>query len=410
MGLELLSIREHIESMNSALYLNTTIDQRDSPGAGVSKHISALDGIRGLAILIVFAHHYGDLSRSSQPVLRLIENLKECGWLGVDLFFALSGFLITGILWESRFDPRRMINFYSRRVLRLFPLYYGVWLLLAVYTAASHLPWLPGYWAYLLYAGNFISTHTIAVGPFLVSQFWSLAVEEQFYLVWPLILWRVKTIGHAAGVLIGLFAASLLIKLGIAFYTGFSGDHLLLFRLLWTHAEPLAMGGLTALAWRTCNRDKLARSAAVVFPVSCAFLVLTGMAFHGLQENSPGPLCLSLPALAFASSSLIVLAIRRDTMAHRIMNHAILRFYGRYSYGFYVYHFLLRGVLRSLLYAPLGVIYLFLCLAALTGLSVLSYHLFELPFLKRKRFFAPKQEPATVPYHQPQLSFDQREV
>src|SRR5579862_4256705 len=98
------------------------------------KHFPALDGLRGVAILTVFLLHYGGGAQSSNPLLSAAGELIKAGWSGVTLFFVLSGFLISGILWDARHTQGWWRNFYMRRTLRIFPLYYGA-LLLVLLTA-----------------------------------------------------------------------------------------------------------------------------------------------------------------------------------------------------------------------------------------------------------------------------------
>ena len=152
----------------------------------------ALDGLRAVAFLMVFGQHYLALA---------------WGWTGVNIFFVLSGFLITGILYDTRADPFRVRNFYIRRTLRIFPLYYGVFLVLLLLTPLLHWHW-NRYWTlWPLYLGNFLrflSPLSLLRGSALeyaadahlssvrlphtelyLGHFWSLCVEEQFYLIWP---------------------------------------------------------------------------------------------------------------------------------------------------------------------------------------------------------------------------------
>jgi peptidoglycan/LPS O-acetylase OafA/YrhL len=170
------------------------------------QRIPALDGIRGLAIALVMFHHftlYGGM-RPDFVLDKVYRHVALVGWVGVDLFFVLSGFLITGILHDSRSDRHYFRNFYMRRTLRIFPLYYGVLaatflvlpLVLDVSGSCRELlrdqAW---YWTYLI---------NVQIGLdywpscFVLGHFWSLAVEEQFYLVWPLLLYLLGRRGMLA--------------------------------------------------------------------------------------------------------------------------------------------------------------------------------------------------------------------
>src|SRR5207249_4391562 len=157
--------------------------------------ISQLDAVRGVAILLVIFHNESGLF----PSLHL-ERLFANGWMGVDLFFVLSGFLITGILVDTKQSAGYFTNFYARRCLRIWPLYYSLIFFMflvvpflrpseahTVFDRSS--PW----WAYPLFLQNFlIPIPSMGTGPLAVT--WSLAIEEQFYLVWP---WVVRYCSHA---------------------------------------------------------------------------------------------------------------------------------------------------------------------------------------------------------------------
>src|SRR5262245_13745 len=170
------------------------------PALGTDR-VPALDGLRGLAILPVMLTHFvsdGDLSPVSK-VDEIVSATLTLGWVGVELFFVLSGFLITGILLDSRGAPHYFRNFYIRRTLRIFPLYYGflaLWLgvlplfykwpndVLKVVSIPVSPVWS---WAYLTNIVQALHDDWRA-GPPYTTHFWSLAIEEQFYLVWPTVV------------------------------------------------------------------------------------------------------------------------------------------------------------------------------------------------------------------------------
>src|SRR6266702_4603992 len=163
------------------------------PAPNLRGHLPVLDGLRGLAVLMVLVFHFVGQMLPTNALERAIVGVTKHGLLGVDLFFVLSGFLITGLLYEARNKPHYLRNFYMRRVLRIFPLYYGV--LALVFFVAPLIPPLRGStldylldrqaWAWL-YAVNVYIAKDGAWSFSYLNHFWSLSVEEHFYLVWPL--------------------------------------------------------------------------------------------------------------------------------------------------------------------------------------------------------------------------------
>src|SRR2546426_3790254 len=166
-------------------------------------HMPALDGLRGFAMLLVFLNHA--IALPLEPATTRIDAAVHviaygAGWTAIDLFFVLSGFLITGILLDTQGQPRWWPNFVVRRVLRIFPLYFGALTVLFVLlprlvhwsepqfdTLQANQTW---YWTYTV---NLLTALTHGRGtPLGTAHFWSLSIEEQFYLIWPLIVWACK--------------------------------------------------------------------------------------------------------------------------------------------------------------------------------------------------------------------------
>src|SRR5208282_2425862 len=149
------------------------------------RKLVALDGVRGLAIVAVMLTH---ISIQQVPLHPLLRGTLALGWSGVDLFFVLSGFLITGILLDTRQCPNYFRSFYARRVLRIFPLYYGFLtfaLLVFPYIVSPDFMPAPSHrWLYVCYVANWLPHAQWHV----LSHFWSLCVEEQFYFIWPLLI------------------------------------------------------------------------------------------------------------------------------------------------------------------------------------------------------------------------------
>jgi peptidoglycan/LPS O-acetylase OafA/YrhL len=370
-------------------------------------HYPALDGVRGVAILLVVVFHFGGLGLSAAAPAKLFAR----GWMGVDLFFVLSGFLITGILLDTKGATNRFLSFYTRRFLRIFPVYYLTLLLwfvllprLTTIPASDTRPELaPWYWLYL---SNWLGADSVR----MLNHFWSLAIEEQFYLVWPTIVFlcRRRTLAAiAVAVLLGALVLRGYLVLGR------SESFQIAYRGTFARADTLVVGALCALAVRTPRVTvfivhswrRLAAAIAggwlVVASLSRGFALET----HVVQTAG-----FSMTALL---SGLIVVgcvlpnsqavgqtAGSGSTLLKRMLSVRLLRRLGKVSYGMYVIHwplFLLSGDLVKriprllafvattpglLAYVAAGVLGTFLC-------AVLSWHLFEKHFLGLKDHFRP---------------------
>ncbi len=310
------------------------------------RRVPSLDGVRGLAVLAVFLFHYGGGTSSRHRWLHLLGQTIHLGWAGVSLFFVLSGFLITGILWDSHGKPGWWKRFYKRRTVRIFPLYYLA-LSLAVIAA---LGWgygrqsLAHVWVYLLYLENVPSLpREAAFSPVLpVYHLWSLAVEEQFYLVWPFLIAWMPTRRQAKRLCVLTIVLSFVYRLA-ALHSGLApgwGDEFLMARM-----GELAAGGWLALALRGSVEEiaRVVSSARWILPATAASLLMliavrTTPALDDPWMETAG--LLLLPALC---GSLIVQAIAGGVI-ERIFRAGWLRWLGTISYGIYVYHILLRPV------------------------------------------------------------------
>ena len=229
-----------------------------------ARHFTSLDGLRGVAFLLVFAHHYGLSANITQPFIRALGWLAGGGWMGVDLFFVLSGFLITGILIDTRDGPHYYRNFYARRALRILPLYYTLLLVLFALTPVWHLKWHWGHLAYVFYLGNFAGlldgtlNHVL---PFItLTHTWSLAVEEQFYLIWPLIVASIASPRRLVRLCFILSGCGLLLR--ILLLLTVPAAHEWSYGQLPTHADGLLLGAVAAVLFR---RYELAGSVALRF-------------------------------------------------------------------------------------------------------------------------------------------------
>ncbi len=257
------------------------------------RHVLAFDGLRGLAVILVLFFHLGAVSFGGHGwLMRWLGNLQLSGWIGVEIFFTLSGFLITRILLQTSRDQHYFRNFYLRRTLRIFPLYYGTLAILGVLALALRLDWNGCLPALLLYVQNFRTGDeglrlalTGKHGPILLAHFWSLAVEEQFYLFWPLLVWllRGRRLFLAGPILIVIVCPLLRVvalREGVAFAP----------LRYWTffHLDTLAWGALGAGVSSFCTApfERVFRiSVLLTGSLGCAAVLI---AEHGrVLERSP---------------------------------------------------------------------------------------------------------------------------
>jgi peptidoglycan/LPS O-acetylase OafA/YrhL len=310
------------------------------------KHLPALDGIRGLAILIIFIFHFGGGAQSSNPLLRSVGLCLQAGWSGVTLFFILSGFLISGILWDSRSTPEWWRNFYMRRTLRIFPLYYGTLFIVFVTAviASKGLFSLSRIWIYAFYLQNIpsLSIRADDVGSYLwLSHFWSLAVEEQFYLLWPFLLTRMKGLEQAKKLCLSIFVLSALFRVAIWYL---AASPLIFSGFLFARAGELAIGAYLAMCFRDpVTWSRLQRFAPAALVVSLVGFLSAGVAGHSLLLNSSFVFLIGLPFVTIFFAALVVLALS-DGAVNRATRASWLRWLGSISYGVYVFHVLLTSV------------------------------------------------------------------
>jgi peptidoglycan/LPS O-acetylase OafA/YrhL len=349
----------------------------------IPKYIPQFDFLRGVAVLMVMLFHASH-DVQSFPMAQYV----SFGWGGVDLFFVLSGFLITGILLETRDQKGYFINFYARRILRIWPLYYALLgimfvaipVLLPRWNAAAMGNAKPA-WAFALFVQNLAIGHLIT-GP--LSPTWSLAIEEQFYFVWPLLIWLLprKSIQRLA---IALIVCSPLLRLGLVL----GHVHVAMYYNTFTRLDGLAVGSFLAIWLPVADPAKVKRWALVALPIAVAAIILM---------EQPWIRCSSISIAAGATVCLSFFLTLRNRF---------VRFTGRISYGLYLMHMAVFGMAtkpelrRHYPHSPVlnDAAYLAVGLVLTYGFASLSWFLFESQILRAKKWFtsSPADERAVAP-------------
>jgi peptidoglycan/LPS O-acetylase OafA/YrhL len=371
--------------------------------AAEPNHKPELDGIRGIALLaVMLSHGGGRYILQTTVVAKLFAYAMVPGWSGVELFFVLSGFLITGILLKSKSAENYFSSFYARRFLRIFPIYYFV--VTVGMLAAHHNFWWNSMMppermrvAYYFYAQNWpiFWNHGAYQTVSLFGHFWSLAVEEQFYLVWPLIIWLLPE-----GWVLCLCTTGLAIALPLRFY------------MVHRYAESLG-----AMVLTTSRMDGLLVGVVLAIllrrgqiPLRWIYLCLgVGTAIIGyiaiFHHRELIATYFYMPTLGITGFSLLsggflALSQHRIVWLRRILDARWLGTVGKYSYGMYIYHVPIYLILEHILETHFGVVfplplgwallYIAFLIAATFLVAKVSYDLVESKILALKIYFRPR--------------------
>jgi len=306
--------------------------------------IPELDGLRGIAILLVVSFHYinNQIAGSTNKMASILAKATGFGWLGVDLFFILSGFLIGGILISNKQSKKYFGTFYIRRLVRIVPNYF---LLLACYgiiwyfgiAAGNH--FLTGnndipYWSYFLMLHNFFMAGVPSMGNDSLSITWSIGVEEQFYLVFPLLVYFIRDKWLPA-LLVCLIVSASIVRAQF--------DHWIpRYVLLPARFDGLAMGFLVAWLHKHGYLMKYRKKLRNLLPWLMVVVILTCGYFYWKYDDL-GVVKHTLFAIIF-SSGLILALIAANSWYGAVLRNSILMWIGTISYSLYLFHELILGL------------------------------------------------------------------
>lgn len=357
------------------------------------RYYDGLDGIRGIAVLAVLIFHFFQL----QPVggtflLDTFQKLTKFGQTGVTLFFVLSGFLITRILLQTRKTEGYFRNFYARRTLRIFPLYYAYLILeLVVLPLLGLMPavaW-SEQWFYWVYLQNVPPTFDVLrAGP---GHFWSLAVEEHFYLLWPLIV-QYASPRRLVAVTLGCILLAVVARV-VFIHQGFE-----VFYFTLTRMDSLAFGALLALVeyFRGFRKTDVVMFAVVGLLLGVVIVPMWVLA-GGSGAAWLQVFKFTLLSLAyFCVVGLAVVIPEQGWPVRRCYDNALMRYTGRISYGIYVYHPLCLIFTEGWTKGQAMWVHLMAGVLLSYALASASFYLMEKPLLGYKRFFD-YRKPASTP-------------
>ncbi|MBC8034026.1 MAG: acyltransferase [Chitinophagaceae bacterium] len=368
-----------------------------------TNYIKSLDGLRAIAILLVMTYH---------------AELTHFGWIGVQFFFVLSGFLITGILWNEKFKPAprsfKLKKFWVRRSLRIFPLYYGYILAIGICFLLFNFPsYYTTYFPYLVtYTVNYTRLLPGWQGNPLFTHLWSLSIEEQFYLLFPLIILFTPA-KHIPKLLVVIMIVSPSVRFLLGEYykaRGYSANvvaNVVNFNTL-SHLDAFCTGGIIPIL----SLDKRIRKPGTVFLVAALIAITAGLVNyansahagnywedlgwnHWQTGNYQHVWMYTMINILGASVILMLVSSHSQQLMKypkRVLEHRWMVRIGQISYGMYLFHWLILVYVfnkilqpetylsKALIFIPYVItVYLF---------SEVSYRLYEVHFIKLKdRFF-----------------------
>jgi peptidoglycan/LPS O-acetylase OafA/YrhL len=383
----------------------------------VRRYVPCLEGIRGYGFLLVFFAHYflpDQLAHPDTFRLKLLTALSSLGLFAVPAFFVLSGYLIGGILYDTRNRDGYFRVFYTRRILRVFPVYYLTLLVIAGFYAIRGISANYLFWTHFLYIQNLFPAYAHRPGgPVAMIHFWSLAVEEQFYLLWPLVVWLFPDKRKLMGIATVLIGLSCSLRLAAPLFSSSPKA------ILWftpTQVDAILWGVLLGLIREDAIYERIKPFAKWVVLAGCATIVLLAIwkgepwAKTYLGEE------IWIPIVNFTAVAIIIAVMEENSMLNRACSQRWVCWLGSLSYSAYVFHLTFQSFFMNSLVPQLAE-HMRHSLAVLTSgmlafsltllLSILSYRWIEGPIMNLKQHirYLPLQRPSKKQeMHEPVLA------
>ncbi len=361
----------------------------------VRRYVPCLEGIRGYGFLLVFYGHYflpRQLAHPGTFRLRFLTALSSLGLIAVPAFFVLSGYLIGGILYDTRNREGYFRVFYTRRVLRVFPVYYVTLLAIAAFYAIRGISANYLFWTHFLYIQNLFPGYAHRPGgPVSLIHFWSLAVEEQFYLLWPLVVWLFPDRRKLIGVATTLIAFCCAVRLAAPLIASSPKA------IVWftpTRVDAILLGVLLALIRENAFYDRIKPFAKWATLSGLLTVILLAMEKGEAWSRTYVGEEIWIPLVNFIALAIVIAVMEEGSLLNRACSQRWVCWLGSLSYSLYVFHLTYYSFFMDWL-APRLALHMrqsfailisgTLALALTLLLSMLSYRLIEGPIMNLKR-------------------------
>jgi peptidoglycan/LPS O-acetylase OafA/YrhL len=383
----------------------------------VRRYVPCLEGIRGYGFLLVFCGHYflpEQLARPGTFRLEVLTGISSLGLFAVPAFFVLSGYLIGGILYDTRNREGYFKVFYTRRILRVFPVYYVTLLVIAAFYTIRGISTNYLFWTHFLYIQNLFPSYSHRHGGAVsLIHFWSLAVEEQFYLLWPLVVWIFPDRRKLIGVATTLIAFSCVVRLTAPLVSTNPKA------ILWstpTRVDAILLGVLLGLIRQNAIYDRIKPFAKWVVLAGGATVILLALVKGEAWSKTYFGEEVWIPLVNFTAVAIVIAVMEENSILNRACSQRWVCWLGSLSYSLYVFHLTFYPFFTDSL-APRLALHMRQSFATLISgtlafaltlfLSIVSYRLIEGPIMNLKghmRYGAVKQDSGAQDLREPVLA------